>query len=100
MRNSIFLITIIVLANCSDDKTINACNSPAPLDIPWLAELKESMTNCSPCELSIFKGTFEGTTVIFIATTDSRCNTIETPTLYNCEGIEIRSFTDSATDQQ
>ncbi|HPH47326.1 MAG TPA: hypothetical protein PKU83_09965 [Chryseolinea sp.] len=31
--------------------------------------------------------------------TDSVCNGIDTPTLYNCEGVEVGTFTTSEADQ-
>lgn len=105
MKRIIFAISIILTfgsVSCSDDQKIdsNACKVTESIDnVPWLVELKKSMTNCT-CEISIIKGTYNRQTVIFIAITDPVCNNINTPTLYNCEGKEIRSFTTSTTDQK
>lgn len=105
IRKFIFVASIILIVcsvSCNDDKNVNAnaCNATGSIDnVPWIVDLKKSMTNCT-CEVSIIKGTYEGQTVIFIALTDPLCDGIDTPTLYNCNGKEIRSFTDSASDQK
>ena len=87
--------------SCNDDKKddTNACTASEPMDVPWIAQLKGSMTNCT-CEISIIKGTYEGQTVFFIALTDPVCDGIDTPTLYSCHGKPIRSFTNSTSDQK
>ena len=100
----VFVMSVILtlgVAGCTDDKfDTNACTSADSIDgVAWIEELKESMTNCT-CEISIIKGTYEDQTVIFIALTDPLCNGIDTPTLYNCQGKEIRSFTTSTADQK
>jgi hypothetical protein len=102
MRIFIVLMMLILTVSCSDDKNVdtNVCTTTGSIDnVSWIAGLKKTMTNCS-CEISIIKGTYEGQTVIFIALTDPLCDGIDTPTLYNCEGKEMRSFTDSAADQK
>lgn len=81
-------VAIILTFSCKDDKCIetNVCNLTGPIDeVPWIAELKKTMTKCS-CEISLIKGTYNGQVVIFIAFTDPLCDGINTPTLYNCEG--------------
>ena len=105
MKKIIVFVTSVILtmgaAGCTDHKfDTNACTSADSIEgVVWIEELKESMTNCT-CEISIIKGTYEGQAVIFIALTDPVCNGIDTPTLYNCEGKEVRSFTTSAADQK
>jgi hypothetical protein len=102
MRIFIVLVLLILTVSCSNDKNVdtNVCTTTGSIDdVPWIAGLKKSMTNCS-CESSIIKGRYDNQTVIFIALTDPLCDGIDTPTLYNCEGIEIRSFTNSAADQK
>lgn len=103
MRKFVFIMSIILTlgtVRCSDDQVeTNACASSDPIgDVPWIAELKKSMTNCA-CEISLIKGTYQGQTVFFIALTDPLCNGIDTPTLYNCEGKKVREFSDSIVDQ-
>jgi len=105
MKNIILGISIILAlgsVSCTDDQKIESkvCKATESIDnVPWIVELKKSITNCQ-CEISIIKGTYNGQTVIFVAITDPVCNSINTPTLYNCEGKEIRSFTSSTTDQK
>jgi hypothetical protein len=104
MRKFTFIGSLI-LALCAvscDDKRIgtNACTDSATIDnVPWLVDLKNSMTDCT-CELSIIKGKYQGEHVIFIALTDPLCDGIDTPTLYDCYGNEVRRFTESAADQK
>jgi hypothetical protein len=107
MTKLIFIISIILLIaagfiGCHNSKNVdtNACAANDPMEeVPWIEELKTSMTNCS-CEISIIKGTYRGQTVVFTALTDPLCNGISTPILYNCEGKEITRFTDSPSDQE
>jgi hypothetical protein len=105
MKRIILAISIILafsFASCTDDQKIdsNVCKATESIDnVPWIVDLKKSITNCQ-CENSIIKGTYNGQTAIFVAITDPACNSINTPTLYNCEGKEIRSFTSSTTDQK
>ena len=105
MKKIIFAISIILAfgsVSCTDDKKNDSTACKATLSIdstPWIIDLKKSLTNCS-CEISIIKGTYNSQTVIFVAITDPVCNSTNTPTLYNCEGKAIRSFTASTTDQK
>jgi hypothetical protein len=104
MKKSVFIVSIIltaISASCVDDPiNTNACMTTESIDtILWIAELKNSMTDCT-CEQSIIKGTYNGEAVIFIALTDQVCNGIDTPTLYTCYGKEIKSFSDSPADQK
>lgn len=99
---TILIVITIISVSCNDDGKLvmNACTPTLSIDnVPWIAELKNTMTNCT-CEISIIKGTYEGQTVFFIGLTDPLCDGIDTPTLYNCEGNEIISFTDSPSDQE
>jgi hypothetical protein len=105
MTKHIFALSIILTAistSCHDDKklAINACTPDISIDdVPWLMQLKKTLTNCT-CEMSIIKGTYLGQTVFFTGLTDPTCDGIDTPTLYGCEGNEIRSFTTSRPDQE
>ena len=105
MRKFIFASLIILTIgslSCTEEKNVesNACTTTESIDkVPWIADLKKSMTNCT-CEFSLVKGTYKGETVFFIILTDPRCDGIDTPTLYNCNGQAIKSFTDSASDQK
>jgi len=99
----VMLITLTIgSVSCNDEDKLatNACTPTVSIDdVPWIAALKKTMTNCT-CEISIIKGTYQGQTVIFIALTDPSCDGIDTPVLYNCVGNEIKTFTDSPSDQK
>lgn len=102
MKMPIIFVLLLLTISCNDEKNAdtNVCSETTPIDeIPWIEDLKNSLSNCT-CEISIIKGTYDGQTVIFTAHTDPRCNSVETPTLYNCDGEKIRSFTDSVADQK
>ena len=101
MKFFIPLLLLLLIIGCDNDEkpSTNACNATTPVDeIDWLLALKQSMTNCS-CEISIIEGMYHSQTVFFIALTDPLCDGINTPTLYNCEGIGIKTFTTSEDDQ-
>ena len=98
MKTAILTLMIsVVLLSCDKDEndidTQNACNSDNPIeDISWIIEIKNSLTDCS-CEISIIQGTYNGQTVFFTALTDPLCDGIDTPTLFDCNGNAIRTFT-------
>jgi hypothetical protein len=93
------LLAFSVIGCCDDKDAANACTASSINDVPWIRNLKKSMTNCS-CEISLTQGTYQSQTVFFIVLTDPLCNGIDTPTRYDCEGKTIRSFTTSEEDQQ
>jgi len=102
MRIFVLLVMIFLMVSCDDDQNTDTkeCAWIGSADeVQWYAALKESITNCT-CETSIIKGTYYHQTVFWIAITDPLCNSVNTPTLYNCEGKAIRTFTLSVTDQQ
>ena len=106
MKISVFMLSIIlavlVSSCCHEVEPMqkNACTGEfEPDEIGWITNLKNSMTNCT-CEMSLFKGTYQGETVFFIELTDPVCDGINTPTLYSCTGEEIRTFTTSLADQK
>jgi len=90
----LFLSAMLVGCSKNDKEhdTQNACKSADPLEVSWIKEIKNSLTNCS-CEISIIQGTYDGQTVFFTALTDPACDGIDTPTLYNCNGNIVRIFT-------
>lgn len=92
----LFMILFVALLSCSkddnDSNTQNACEADNPLEVEWIIEIKNSMQNCF-CEISIIQGTYEGQTVFFIALTDPLCDGIDVPTLYNCEGVAVKTYT-------
>lgn len=96
MKKIILLLTMIlfILNCCTYDKlTKTECNSDDPIeDFAWLKEMKNSLTNCS-CEISIIQGTYNNQTVFFTALTDALCDGIDIPTLFDCEGKVVRTFT-------
>lgn len=89
------VITLLLFISCSkenDQKQI--CSLADPInELPWLKEIKNSLTNCS-CEVSIIQATYKEQTIFYTAMTDLLCDGIETYTLYNCEGkvIEVIPF--------
>ena len=90
-----FLLMGIYLFGCekSDKETLNACRSTDPLEnVIWLKTIKNELTNCY-CEMSIIQGKYNNQTVFYVALTDPLCNGISTPTLYDCDGNIIRTFT-------
>lgn len=76
------------------DKSLKTeCNLDNPIeDFAWLKAMKTTLTNCS-CETSIIQGTYNNQTVFFIATTDPLCDGIDMPTLFDCNGGAVRTFT-------
>jgi hypothetical protein len=77
---------------CSDIRD----NDQAP---GWFKELKNDLTNCT-CEISIVRATYQHQTVFYTALTDPMCNGVNTPTLLNCDGEIIKTFTLSEADQK
>jgi hypothetical protein len=65
----------------------------------WFWELKNGLTNCI-CEISIIQAAYQHQTVFYTAVTDPLCNGVNTPTLLNCEGEIVKTFTLSETDQK
>jgi len=92
----LFVILFAALLSCSKDgndcTTQNACETDNPLEVDWIKEIKNSMQNCV-CEISIIQGTYQEQTVFFVALTDPLCDGIDIPTLYNCEGVAVKTFT-------
>jgi hypothetical protein len=88
------VLTLILITGCHKE-TQNACDSKNPMeDVGWLKDMQKSMTNCA-CETSIIQGTYLNQTVFFIANTDPLCDGINLPTLFDCNGKAIKSFTES-----
>lgn len=91
----LFKISLVFLIICGCTKThegvTNACGQIDPLSIEWVNQLKKSITNCE-CYTSILKAKYKGEIVFFIGVTDGLCNSLDLPTLYNCEGKEIKRF--------
>jgi hypothetical protein len=96
MKYFVFTLLIsILLINCKRNiETQNACISAYPIeDVVWLKEIKANMTNCG-CEISIIQGTYSHQTVFFVGLTDPLCDGIDIPTLFDCTGNVVRTFTD------
>lgn len=97
MKNIItVLVSLFLIAGCSKEEVRNKqiCNLADPInELPWLKEIKNSLTNCS-CEMSIIQATYKEQTIFYTKMTDLLCDGIETYTLYNCEGkvIEVIPF--------
>ena len=93
----LIVLTILLIVACSksENGTKNACNSANPLeDVSWLKAIKNTLTKCD-CEISIIQGIYNGQTVFYTAMTDPLCNGINTPTLLDCEGKIVRTFTEA-----
>ena len=93
----IYMISIVLalIIGCEkdDSENKNACNSDNPIeDISWLKELKNSLSDCV-CEISLIQGTYDNRTVFFTALTDPLCDGIDMPTLFDCKGNVVRTFT-------
>jgi len=98
MKYTIFTLLIaLTLLSCNKDKkgieTQNACESSNPVEeVTWIKALKSNLTNCS-CEMSIIQGKYNGQTVYYVMMTDPLCDGISTPTLFDCNGKVVRTFT-------
>lgn len=89
-----WIIFILMFTLFSCEKNNNTCNCSDPLtEIPWLTDLKLSLTYC-PCQLSIIQATYEKSTVFYLAMTDPRCDYVFHVDLINCEGTTVKSYTD------
>ncbi|HEX5169023.1 MAG TPA: hypothetical protein VFW11_07600 [Cyclobacteriaceae bacterium] len=90
-------LTFVALScgeECPDHATGNACLSENAInEVPWLVDLKNSITNCS-CQTSVMQGTylFHGT-VFFILMNDPLCNGDGNIALFDCSG-ELVTVTD------
>jgi hypothetical protein len=103
------LLATILTSSCNDHKCLdtnaNACSLlPWVInEVPWIIELKKTVKtgscgNDGQCETSLLQGTYNGQVVIFISVGGALCDALNVPTLYNCEGKIIKSFTTSAED--
>jgi hypothetical protein len=91
----VFVFAIIVFSckKAENKETKNALDSKNPIeDVIWIKKIKNSLTNCT-CEISIIQGTYNSQIVFFTALTDHACDGIDTPTLYDCYGNVVRTFT-------
>jgi len=104
----IILVFSILFASCSKEKDQNKqiCNLADPInELPWLKEIKNSLTNC-PWQTAIIQAIYDGQTVFYTVMNDPLANSVQTYTLYNCEGkvIEVipsdkaQNFRDNITD--
>ena len=93
-RISMIFLVIIFISSCVKDE--NACKTTCEFsdpieELPWLKEIKNTMTNCS-FEMSIFQATYDNQTVFYTVMTDPLGNGVQTITLLDCEGKVIRSI--------
>lgn len=90
------LVVTLALFSCNDlnndTEGTNACTADDPMEISWIKDLQNTLTDCT-CEISVIRGTYDGQTVFFTALTDPLCDGIDTPTLYDCNGDIVRTFT-------
>ena len=87
------LFATLLLAGCSKDNGENKqiCNLADPInELPWLKEIKNSLTNC-PWQTAIIQANYDGQTVFYTASNDPLANSVQSYTLYNCDGkiIEV-----------
>lgn len=88
---SIVLLVVFVISSCGKDENTgkSTCDLANPIEeLPWLKEIKNSLTNCS-IEMSILQGTYKNQTVFYVSMTDPRVDAIQTATLLDCEGKVI-----------
>jgi len=88
-------VFLFLIASCSkeNDQNKQICNLADPInELPWLKEIKNSLTNCS-CQISILQATYNEQTVFYTAMNDPLCNSILTYTLYNCDGKVVEVIT-------
>jgi len=94
----LFFLPFILLLGCDENEFTNsnqsACDTNTPMETPWLLELKNSLQNCS-CQVSLIQGLYQNQKVFFTIVTDPLCNSVNIPTLYNCKGIVIKTYTSS-----
>ena len=99
-KYTVFLLLLLTACCAEESPYPSPCPTTNTYDqFPWIADLKSSLTHCS-CEFSIVKGTYQGQIVIYVLLTDPLCDGINTPTLFDCDGTPIRSFTSSMADQK
>lgn len=95
----LLVATGMLSGRCTDDTIKKSCDSVTSIEtIPWISEITDTL-NCT-CEISIFRGKYEGQTVFFASLTDAACNGISTPDLYDCDGNVVRSITTLESDQR
>lgn len=93
-RICMILLAIFFIASCGKDENAGktTCELSDPIEeLPWLKEIKNSLTNCS-CEISILQATYKNQTVFYTAMTDPLCDGVQTIILLDCEGKVIRSI--------
>ena len=93
------ILMILMAQGCEDNSPSRRCSAGETEVDALIDEIKASLTNCG-CDISIIQGTYKGQTVFFTAITDPACNSIDTPTLYDCSGNVVRIFTTSESDQK
>ena len=101
MRLRILFVGIMLsCVGCDDNGGLSKTCSVSDIQIVKLIDdLKSSLTNCG-CDISIIQGRYGGQTVFFTAINDPACDSINTPTLYGCDGEVVRVFTTSERDQR
>ncbi|HEX2920186.1 MAG TPA: hypothetical protein VHO50_03375 [Bacteroidales bacterium] len=96
MKN-LFLVIIVLflLINCerSEKKEpVMSCNVENPLeDLPWLKELKNTLTGCT-CEISIIQALYQNETVFYTTLTDYLCDGVFHVELMDCSGAVIKEY--------
>ena len=96
MKKSLLIFAILILIlSCEKADRVCNCSNP-PEDIPWLDELKASLSNCT-CQISIIQATYGKQTVFYPIMNDPLCNSYQQINLFDCSGKNIKTYI--TTDQ-
>jgi len=96
MKNLVLILALLAFAGCEkSDKTCN-CNNPTE-DLPWLKELKASLTDCT-CKVSIFEATYKDQTVFYTLMNDPLCDGIWPVVLLDCDGNQLKTYPSADQD--
>lgn len=96
MKHFLIILAFSALfAGCSKEKNQNKqiCNLADPInELAWLKEIKNSLTNC-PWQTAIIQANYDGQTVFYTTSNDPLANSVQSYTLYNCDGKVIEVIT-------
>jgi hypothetical protein len=87
---SLIFVMFIVLLSCEKTDKICNCNTPIE-DLPWLKQLKSSITNCT-CQISVFQATHKKQTAFYMIMNDPLCDGYQQIVLLDCNGNNIKSY--------
>jgi len=95
----IFFLFIFILAGCKKDEENEVkCDVSNPLaELPWLVDIKNSMTNCT-CDESILQGEYKDMTVFYVMMNDPLCNSVFHVVLWDCNGNFVKEYKPGEND--